>query len=55
MLEEILDNYDWQKRISKRGVAFFFFLAKWLIYVNQTVVLKTELPWHELPGYSVLL
>jgi len=28
-LESIFNQNDWQMRLSKRGVAFFFFLSEW--------------------------
>lgn len=43
------------EKISKRGVAFLFFLAEWANLVNKTVVQRELLPWYDLPGYQILL
>ncbi|KAL4468703.1 hypothetical protein ABPG74_005206 [Tetrahymena malaccensis] len=54
-LSAILNDTKWSYRMSKRGVAFFFFLTEWLQYVNKTVVVKDHVPWQDLPGYLTLL
>ncbi|KAL4500572.1 hypothetical protein ABPG72_002996 [Tetrahymena utriculariae] len=54
-LSAILNDSKWSYRMSKRGVAFFFFLTEWLQYVNKTVVVKDHVPWQDLPGYLTLL
>ena len=55
-LKEILEKDDWQKRIKKRGVAFFNFLAEWSHYIRKKVVLQEEnFPWQDIQGYRVLL
>lgn len=55
MLNEVLQEKDWQNRLSKRGIAFHLFLNEWAKHVNKTVVTKDHMPWQELPGYPVLI
>lgn len=55
-MQEILEKDDWQKRIKKRGVAFFNFLGEWAHYIRKKVVIVEEnYPWQDIPGYRVLL
>jgi len=55
-LKEILEKDDWQKRIKKRGVAFFNFLGEWVQYIKKKVVLHQEnYAWQDINGYRVLL
>ena len=54
-MQNILNLQKWQKRIAKRGVAFFFFLDEWFKYVGKTVIVKENIPWQYVPGYSILL
>lgn len=55
-MQEILEKDDWQKRIKKRGVAFFNFLGEWAHYMRKKVVIVEEnFPWQDIPGYRVLL
>ena len=51
----MLNDEKWQKRFSKRGIAFYFFLNEWTKHVNKTVVIKDHVPWQDLPGYNVLI
>ena len=55
MLKNLLNDTKWQKRFSKRGIAFYFFLNEWAKHVNKTIVVKDHVPWQDLPGYNVLI
>lgn len=54
-LKNTLNESEWQKRIGKRGLAFFFFLKEWHDYVCVNVVQKDRILWQSLPGYSNLI
>eukprot|EP00828_Plagiopyla_frontata_P010982 TRINITY_DN16012_c0_g1_i2.p2 TRINITY_DN16012_c0_g1~~TRINITY_DN16012_c0_g1_i2.p2 ORF type:complete len:200 (+),score=23.06 TRINITY_DN16012_c0_g1_i2:244-843(+) len=54
-LTQILSNTQWQTRLQKRGIAFFYFLGEWSMCVNKTVVGKYHVPWQDLPGYNIML
>lgn len=36
-------------------MAFFFFLKEWCDHVDGNLVVKNNVPWHSLPGYSTLI
>jgi len=55
VLTEILNDPQWQQRMQKRGIAFYFFLTEWAKLVNNTVVIKEHVPWQDLPGYTILV
>lgn len=55
MLKNLLNDTKWQKRFSKRGIAYYFFLNEWTKHVVKTVVIKDNVPWNDLPGYNVLI
>lgn len=50
-----LENQDWKRRFSKKGIGFFFFINEVCKYVKSIVVLKDNIPWSQVPGYGVLL
>ncbi|CAD8159681.1 unnamed protein product [Paramecium pentaurelia] len=54
-LMEIINQEEWQKRIGKRGIAFFFFLKEWCDLIDISVVVKQNVPYQQLPGYNVLI
>jgi len=37
---EIISQEEWQKRLGKRGIAFFFFLKEWCDLIDVSVVVK---------------
>ena len=51
----MLGDKDWIRRISKRGIAFYFFLSEWSKIVTKTIVTKDQVPWQDLPGYNTLI
>ena len=51
----MLADKDWIRRISKRGIAFYFFLSEWSKIVTKTIVTKDQLPWQDLSGYNILI
>ena len=55
LLNDTLEEQDWQNRLSKRGIAFYLFLDDWAKHVNKTVVIKDHVPWQDLPGYNILI
>ncbi|KRX03788.1 C2 domain [Pseudocohnilembus persalinus] len=54
-LISIINQEEWQKKIGKRGIAFFFFLNEWAKYVSNTVIVNEQLPWYDLPGYKQII
>lgn len=50
-----LENPDWKRRFSKKGVGFFFFISEICKYIKSLVVLKENIPWSQVPGYGILL
>ena len=44
----------WKKRLRRRGIAFFRFLANWTKYVAN-IVAHESVPWQDIPGYRVLV
>lgn len=51
---EIMLDGPWKRRLAKRGLAFFRFLCEWTRVVTRAFGPKS-VPWHELPGYHVLV
>lgn len=54
-LNKIINEDGWQKTLGKRNVSFSFFIKEWCEYVDNKVVIKEHIPWHDLPGYRKLL
>ena len=51
---EVVLEGPWKKRLAKHGLAFFRFLCEWTRVVTRAFGPKS-VPWHELPGYHVLV
>lgn len=51
---EIVMDGPWKKRLAKRSLAYFRFLCEWTRVVIRAFGSKS-VPWHELPGYHVLV
>jgi len=41
--------------MSKKGIVFFFFVRDWANYINQTIIVKDQVPWADLPGYETIV
>ncbi|EGR27513.1 hypothetical protein IMG5_194620 [Ichthyophthirius multifiliis] len=54
-LQQILTKQNWQKRISKVGVAYFSFLGEWCRYVHKQFDEKDLIPWEIIPGCEILV
>lgn len=51
---QALNEERWQGRMEKRGIAYFRFIKEWATDIRRLFVHKT-VPYHEFPGYNVLL
>lgn len=51
---QTLNLSAWEMRISKRGIAFFKFVANWSRYVANFLVHQVP-TWQDIPGYSTII
>jgi hypothetical protein len=49
-----LNNTKWQEKFYKRGIAYFRFIDRFAQHV-KTQFVRTNIPWHAIPGYRVIL
>ncbi|CAD8111098.1 unnamed protein product [Paramecium primaurelia] len=54
-MNETINQTMWQKRLGKRGIAFFLFLKEWCDLLNTYIVNSKNVPYHQLPGYFQLV
>lgn len=50
----VLEEVVWRRKVAKRGVVFFRLLAEWAAHVRR-LFLDRNIPWGEIPGYTVLV
>ena len=51
---QALNEERWQNRMEKRGIAYFRFIKEWASDIRRLFIHK-KVPYHEFPGYNVLL
>ena len=54
LLEQWLRNKSWRHVISKRKLAYFRFIRRWIIHVRKRFV-SEAVAWTVIPGYSTIL
>lgn len=54
ILSHLMSLNKWEEKIAKRGVAFFLIVKTWADFVKMTVV-KDNIMWFNIPGYSSIL
>ncbi|CAD8117542.1 unnamed protein product [Paramecium sonneborni] len=54
-MNETINQTMWQKRLGKRGIAFFLFIKEWCDLLNTYIVNSKNVPYHQLPGYFQLV
>jgi hypothetical protein len=51
----VLAQDAWKERFVKRGLAFFYFIKYWAIYIEITLPATKDIQWRYFPGYNRLL
>lgn len=54
-LNKILENREWEARISHRRGAFFAFIREWVTYVTTISVRIVHSNWKHFPGYIQII
>lgn len=52
--EAAMREERWQRRMEKRGIAYFRFISQWANDVQRLFV-HQHVPWQDIPGYNVIL
>lgn len=51
----IIEQKQWNQRFITDDSSFCSFVSNWGQYVEQTLVMKEQIPWIQLPGFILLL
>ena len=54
-IQELLAREDWKTRMTKRGIAFFYFVKYWIEYIESIVVKTKDVQWKYFPGYNKIV
>ena len=54
-IQAMLDGEDWKIRMTKRGIAFFYFVKYWIEYIESIVVKAKDVQWKYFPGYNKII
>lgn len=55
ILDQLMQSNEWKERFNQRSTGFFFFVKEYSKYLGETIVSRDNIPWHDIPGYKVML
>jgi hypothetical protein len=53
--DAIFKKYNWQERLSKRGLALFSIIGKLEKYIQNIIVVSRSITWLNIPGFKVII